>query len=122
MNDETDLNKIRELIFSGVNHNIELGIIMAHGLNISLESTLRELLASLNFFDRKGLDIFDMVITTNIRRIYKKKPRRSTIHSIMNIIEVKDLIDPTKSFNDTITKAIEKLLIIFKNKINGLEK
>lgn len=122
MNDETNLNKIRELIFSGVNHNIELGIIMAHGLNISLEDTLHELLTSLKPIDRKGLSIFDMAITKNIQHIYKKKPRRRTTHSIMNIIEVKDLIDPTKSFNDTITKTIEILLIIFKNKINGLEK
>jgi len=115
-----ELDKIRELIFSGVDHNIELGIIMAHGLNISLEDTLGELLKSIPL-RRGGINVFNIFILPRTCHSSVKSGLGRTSKTERRIIlkNAFGSIEGTSSME--IDLAVKKLLIIFKNKIDGLQ-
>lgn len=119
-----ELNKIRELIFSGMDHNIELGIIMAHGLNISLEDTLGELFRNVSLAGFE-IAVFDVFITIRMEVELRDKNQTYSVPSYIarRRVSLRSLSKWTETFfNIEIDMAIKKLLIIFKNKIDGLEK
>mgnify|MGYP000710579837 CR=1 FL=1 len=110
-----ELDKIRELIFSGVNHNIELGIIMAHVLNISLEDTLDELFRSVKLAGFE-MAVFDIIVVIKMNVELRDKNQASGVLSYITRRRV-SLRSPakwTETFHDvTIDIAVKKLLIIF---------
>ncbi len=75
-----DLNALRELIFTGEVHNIELAIITAHGLNLSVKNILGDFIRNteirrFNIFDcdikiRRSKNMRYQIVNHTIKYIY----------------------------------------------------